>query len=165
MRSIILVLFTIVASVSGQVPLDIIQQKVVGAGGIIVGTTSLNEARQGFRGSDKTIQNFTYDQSMEDGTKIYTAAQSFDGMMIYWTVGVKSGLVKMIIIKTIISDVAVLNAVFNATVKTRTTRLGYPHTESRGMYGWGYTDTLYTLALISNNSGIMQMTEMISIKG
>ena len=124
MRFIILVLFTMVISASGQVPLDIIRQKVVGAGGIIVGTTSLNEARQGFRGSDKTIQNFTYGQSMDDGTKIYTASQGFDGMTIYWTVGVKSGLVKMIIIKTIISDEAVLMEVFDATVKGRTARLG-----------------------------------------
>ena len=151
----------------GQYPLDIINNNVVGAGGIWVGKTTLDQARIQFGEHENVALNFIYDQPFGESGKLYFAAIKVSGISMYWSIVVSEGRVTKLFIKTLIDannpqdNEEILTGLYSLTVKDRVARLGYPQNEFGGLKGWSYNNTSYDLMLARNNSGSLQMTEAI----
>ena len=161
----ILLTFLLLNSAYCQSPLDIISNNVVGAGGIWVGKTTLNEARQNIKSHKHLALNVTYDDTWKDSGDAYFAVFKNDGISMYWTIAIDGGKITKLFMKTYFdnfgSDEGFFSGVYETTVQDRTAMLGYPNSQMAGLNSWSANDISYDLLLIQDDSGNYSIVEAI----
>ena len=161
----ILLTFLLLNSAYCQYPLDIISNNVVGAGGIWVGKTTLNEARQNIKSHKHLALNFTYDDTWKDSGDAYFAVFKNDGISMYWTIAIDGGKITKLFMKTYFdnfgSDEGFFSGVYETTVQDRTAMLGYPNSQMAGLNSWSANDISYDPLLIQDDSGNYSIVEAI----
>ena len=148
-----------------QYPLDIINNKVVGAGGIRVGKTTLNDAKQNIQSHKHLVLNFKYDQAWGDTGDTYLAVFKNDGISMYWSIVIVGGKTTKLFMKTYFdnfgSDEGFFSGVYETTVRDRTAMLGYPNSQMTGLNSWSSNGITYDLLLFQDESGKYSIVEAI----
>ncbi len=136
----------------GQFPLEIRNNSVIGIGGIIIYETTLYEVR-----------NFQF-VKQEGNHRFYETRRQVGEATAYMTVTVEGNLVVFVAVATEANDENLLQEIYRMTYQERKARLGYPSTELSGVYAWTYPITRYVLSLYRDDTGKLQIFEMIGIR-
>jgi len=166
LKQLIFRLFVIILSlsnfVSAQIPLDIRSGEIKGIGGVIFGESELSDLREGFARNSATVQNFTYTGQFKPGLDLYEARQVSDDTSVRYIVTFRNRIVSNNIVVNITTrNDDITWGTFEIIHDERVRRLGYPDSESKGMYGWSFSELSYMLFIIQNDDGILQITEML----
>lgn len=146
----------------GQTPLKIRNGAVVGIGGIIVGETTLSEAIESFGENPHTVRNFQF-LNQEGKHKSYESWQQINVTSAYTTIEVKNNIIDWVAVAIEIDDENMLQEIYRMTCQERRARLGYPSTETAGVRAWTYPNKTYVLSLYRDDTGKLQIFEMVGV--
>ena len=114
-------------------------------------------------------QNFFDVGPYGDFGQEYMAVIQNDEFSIYCSIIVHDEIIADLTLKTLIEvdkpkeKKKNLKELFEKTLTARTAQLGNPEDESQPINGWKFKDTEYTLFLLTNDAGKLQMIENIAL--
>ena len=149
----------------GQWPLDIRGNTVVGIGGVIVNSTTLDQAIKMCAKSPYTVTNFRQSFRTEYRAIVYSVERRKNNQFLIWTILVRNSRIGFVMLKTSMRNESVLEDVYKEVWRARRARLGYPSSES-GLtrFAWEYPGTTYILALNRRDSDhMLQIVETVGV--